>query len=76
MSVTWDDLVLAALTCGWLDGQRRALDDVSFLQRLTPRRYRSLWSTRNCAVAERLIQEGRMQPSGLAQVQAARQDGR
>ena len=75
-SVTWDDLVVTALTWGWIDGQRRALDDVSFLQRLTPRRPRSLWSARNCAIAERLIQEGRMQPPGLAQVQAARQDGR
>lgn len=75
-SVTWDDLVIAALTWGWIDGQRRALDEVSFLQRLTPRRPRSLWSARNCAIAERLIEEGTMQPPGLAQVQAAREDGR
>lgn len=75
-SVTWDDLVVVALTWGWIDGQRRALDDVSFLQRLTPRRRQSLWSARNCAIAERLIQEGLMQTPGLAQVQAARADGR
>ena len=75
-SVTWDDLVVTALSWGWIDGQRRALDEVSFLQRLTPRRPRSLWSARNCAIAGRLIEEGRMQPPGLAQVQAAREDGR
>ncbi|WP_240538326.1 YdeI family protein [Rhodoferax sp. PAMC 29310] len=37
-SVTWDDCVVAALAWGWIDGLRKALDDTSFLQRLTPRR--------------------------------------
>ena len=75
-SVTWNDMVIAALTWGWIDGQRQSLDDVSFVQRMTPRRPRSMWSKKNCEHAERLIAEGRMQPSGLAQVQAARDNGR
>lgn len=75
-SVTWNDCVVAALAWGWIDGQRKALDAVSFLQRLTPRRPRSNWSKKNCEHAERLIAQGRMQPPGLAQVQAARADGR
>lgn len=75
-SVTWDECVVAALTWGWIDGLRRSLDDVSYLQRLTPRRARSTWSKRNCEIAERLIAEGRMRPAGLRQVEAARQDGR
>jgi uncharacterized protein YdeI (YjbR/CyaY-like superfamily) len=75
-SVSWDDCVLAALAWGWIDGQRKSLDEVSFLQRLTPRQPRSNWSKRNCEHAERLILEGRMQPAGLAQVEAARNDGR
>lgn len=75
-SVDWNDCVLAALAWGWIDGQRRALDDVSFVQRLTPRRPRSSWSKINRGHAERLIAAGRMQPSGLAHVEAARQDGR
>ena len=37
-SVTWDDCVVAAIAWGWIDGQRRSFDEVSFLQRLTPRR--------------------------------------
>ena len=37
-SVTWDDCVVAAIAWGWIDGLRNALDDASFLQRLTPRR--------------------------------------
>jgi uncharacterized protein YdeI (YjbR/CyaY-like superfamily) len=75
-TVTWNDCVVAAIAWGWIDGQRKSLDQLSFLQRLTPRRPRSNWSKRNCEHAERLIAEGRMQPPGLAHVQAARQDGR
>lgn len=75
-SVDWNDCVLVALAWGWIDGQRRALDDVSFIQRLSPRRPRSSWSKINREHAERLIAAGRMQPSGLAHVEAARQDGR
>ena len=75
-SVTWNDCVVVALAWGWIDGQKRALDELSFLQRLTPRRARSSWSKRNCELAERLIAEGRMQPSGLVHVEAARKDGR
>ncbi|QDL52916.1 YdeI/OmpD-associated family protein [Rhodoferax aquaticus] len=75
-SVTWDDCVVAAIAWGWIDGVRKALDETSFLQRLTPRRKRSNWSQKNVQHAERLIAQGRMQAAGLAQVEAARSDGR
>ena len=75
-SVTWDDCVAVAITWGWIDGLRKALDDTSFLQRLTPRRARSNLSQKNVQHAERLIAQGQMQAAGLAQVEAARSDGR
>ena len=75
-SVTWDDCVVAAIAWGWIDGLRNALDDTSFLQRMTPRRARSNWSQKNVQHAERLMEQGRMQPAGLAHVEAARSDGR
>jgi uncharacterized protein YdeI (YjbR/CyaY-like superfamily) len=75
-TVTWNDCVVAAIAWGWIDGQRKSLDEVSFLQRLTPRRLGSNWSKKNSEHAERLIAEGRMQPAGLAHVEAARLDGR
>ncbi|MFO0662582.1 MAG: YdeI/OmpD-associated family protein [Polyangiaceae bacterium] len=75
-SVDWNDCVNAAIAWGWIDGHRKALDEVSFLQRLTPRRPKSNWSKKNCAHAEKLIAEGKMQPAGLVHVEAARQDGR
>ncbi len=75
-SVTWEDCVLAGLMWGWIDGQRQPLDDVSYLQRLSPRRGKSTWSKKNCDHAERLIAEGKMQPPGLVHVETAKADGR
>jgi uncharacterized protein YdeI (YjbR/CyaY-like superfamily) len=75
-SVTWKDCVVAALAWGWIDGQKQAQDELSFLQRLTPRRAKASWSKINRGHAERLIAEGLMQPAGLVHVEAARQDGR
>lgn len=75
-SLTHDDALEVALTFGWIDGQVRRRDDATFRQRFTPRRSRSIWSQRNVAMAERLIDEDRMQPPGLAEVQRAKADGR
>jgi len=65
-----------ALCVGWIDGQVGRRDEGSFLQRFTPRRPRSPWSVRNTGHVARLLAEGRMQPAGLAAVEAARADGR
>jgi uncharacterized protein YdeI (YjbR/CyaY-like superfamily) len=70
------DALDGALCFGWIDGQRRGLDDVSFLQRYCPRRARSSWSQVNVEKVARLIEAGRMRPSGLAEVERARADGR
>jgi uncharacterized protein YdeI (YjbR/CyaY-like superfamily) len=75
-SVTWTDCVIEAIRYGWTDGQKLPLDEASFLQRLTPRKPKSNWSARNREHATRLIAEGRMTPAGLAQVEAAKADGR
>ena len=75
-SVTYQEALEVALCFGWIDGQRKGLDDKAYLQRWTPRRTRSIWSKVNREKALRYIEEGRMQPSGLAEVERARQDGR
>ena len=75
-SVTHDEAVYMALCYGWIDGQRKSHDDRFFLQKFTPRRSRSLWSKRNITKIAELTAAGRMQPSGLAEVEAAKQDGR
>jgi uncharacterized protein YdeI (YjbR/CyaY-like superfamily) len=75
-SVTWNDCVVAAIAWGWIDGQKKSLDDASYLQRLTPRRLGSNWSKINVQHAERLIADGDMHRSGMAQVEAAQKNGR
>lgn len=65
-----------ALCHGWIDGQKRGMGEKFFLQRFTPRRPRSLWSKINIGKVESLIANGRMQPAGLREVEAAKADGR
>jgi uncharacterized protein YdeI (YjbR/CyaY-like superfamily) len=75
-SVSYAEALEEALCFGWIDGQVRRFDEHFYLQRFTPRRPRSKWSQNNREKATRLIAEGRMQPAGLAQVEAAQADGR
>jgi uncharacterized protein YdeI (YjbR/CyaY-like superfamily) len=75
-SVTYAEALEHALCFGWIDGQKRALDERFWLQRFTPRVPRSKWSRINRDKAEELIERGRMRPAGAAQVERARGDGR
>lgn len=75
-TVTYQEALDEALCYGWIDGQAKSIDEVSFRQRFGKRRPRSLWSKINVGKVERLTAEGRMQPAGLAEVEAARADGR
>lgn len=75
-SVTYSEAVEVALCFGWIDGQRRALDETHFLQRFTPRRLRSSWSQVNRKKVEALITAGRMRPSGQKEIDRAKDDGR
>ena len=75
-SVTYPEAVEIALCWGWIDSQKKGLDDQHFLQRFTPRRARSVWSKINVDNVATLIEAGRMQPPGHAQVEAAKADGR
>ena len=63
-SVSIGEALDGALCFGWIDGQRRGLDEVSFLQRYCPRRARSSWSQVNVEKVARLTAEGRMRPAG------------
>ena len=75
-SVTYAELVESVLCFGWIDGRSNRLDDRFYLQRITPRRARSVWSQKNVDAVEALTEAGRMRPAGLAAVEAARADGR
>lgn len=74
--LTKTEAIDAALCHGWIDGQLAKYDDSYWLVRFTPRKARSKWSQINKRRATELIGEGRMRPSGLAQIEAAKADGR
>jgi uncharacterized protein YdeI (YjbR/CyaY-like superfamily) len=75
-SISPTEAIDVALCWGWIDAIRKGFDDTSYLQRYTPRGRKSTWSQINVDNVARLIKEGRMTGHGLAQVEAAKADGR
>lgn len=75
-SVTAAEVNDVALCHGWITGHRKAYDDVHYLQKITRRRPRSLWSKVNIDRVAELTAEGRMREPGLAEVASAQADGR
>jgi uncharacterized protein YdeI (YjbR/CyaY-like superfamily) len=75
-SVTYAEALDEALCFGWIDGQLKPHDKLSWLQKFTPRRPKSLWSQRNTLHVERLVKGGAMTAAGLKAVEAAKADGR
>ncbi|GJF31661.1 hypothetical protein KNE206_43610 [Kitasatospora sp. NE20-6] len=77
VSLDYAQALDVALCHGWIDGQKaRSEEDGWWLQRFTPRSARSRWSRINRDKALALIEQGRMRPAGLAEVERARADGR
>ena len=74
--ITRQEALDLALAYGWIDSQSRSESDTHSLQRYSPRRAKSPWSRINVERVEQLMAEGRMRPPGLAQVEAAKADGR
>jgi uncharacterized protein YdeI (YjbR/CyaY-like superfamily) len=75
-SITYAEALDAALAWGWIDGQKGKFDEAWWLQKFTPRGSRSMWSKINREKAIALIAAGKMMPSGLAEVERAKKDGR
>lgn len=75
-TVTYAQALDVALCYGWIDGQLKRFDDESYLVKFTPRGPRSIWSKVNVGHVERLLNDGLMQPTGIAAVEAAKADGR
>ncbi len=75
-SITYAEALEVALAWGWIDGQKGKFDEEWWLQRFTPRGSRSIWSRINREKAIALIAAGKMMPSGLAEVERAKKDGR
>jgi uncharacterized protein YdeI (YjbR/CyaY-like superfamily) len=74
--LTKAEAIDAALCYGWIDGQLDKYDDKYWLVRFTPRKAHSKWSQVNRRRASELLAEGRMRAPGVAQIEAAKADGR
>jgi len=74
-SVTYDEAIESALCFGWIDGQKKGYDEATWLQKMTPRGPRSIWSKINRDKAEVLIANGSMKPAGLDAIERARKGG-
>lgn len=75
-TVTYQQALDVALCWGWIDGLRKSHDDISFVQRFTPRKPKSIWSQVNQGHVARLTEAGRMTAHGQRHVDAAKADGR
>ncbi|MHB1582487.1 MAG: YdeI/OmpD-associated family protein [Acidimicrobiales bacterium] len=75
-ALTYAQALDEALCFGWIDGQIARRDADTYRQRFTPRRPNSPWSARNVEHVGRLTRAGRMQPAGIAAVDAAKAQGR
>lgn len=73
--VGYEPIIEEALCFGWIDGPARALDDLRGKLWFSPRKPGSGWSRPNKLRIDRLIAGGRMQPAGLAKIEAAKADG-
>ena len=76
ISINYQEALDVALCYGWIDGQVKKFDNLSYIQKFTPRRSKSMWSKRNKDHVSRLEKENRMKPSGIREVEKAINDGR
>lgn len=75
VSVTYDEALQVALCYGWIDGLINKYDEKYYLTRFTPRKSKSVWSKTNRQAVEKLIVEGKVQPSGMSAIEAAKSNG-
>jgi uncharacterized protein YdeI (YjbR/CyaY-like superfamily) len=64
-SITYYEALDEALCYGWIDGVRKAVDDMSYTIRFTPRKPESIWSLVNINRVNELKKLGRMMPRGI-----------
>jgi uncharacterized protein YdeI (YjbR/CyaY-like superfamily) len=64
--ITYEESVLEGVAYGWIEGQIKSIDEISYAARFTPRRPSSNWSDSNIARAKKMLAEGLMAEPGLA----------
>jgi uncharacterized protein YdeI (YjbR/CyaY-like superfamily) len=74
-SISYADTVEECLCFGWIDSLVKKVDDETYVQKFTPRKTNSRWSTLNKRRARRLIKLGRMTQAGLEKILEAKKNG-
>jgi uncharacterized protein YdeI (YjbR/CyaY-like superfamily) len=72
--VTHEELLDQLVAYGWCDGRMMRIDGERVMQHISPRRTQP-WARSYKQRAERLIDQGRMRPSGMASVEDAKRTG-
>ena len=73
--IGYEDLIREALCWGWVDGQAAPLDEQHSMLWFTRRKPNSPWAATNKARVADLEREGRLQPSGVAEIERAKANG-
>ncbi len=74
-SITWSEVVDEALCFGWIDSTAKPIDEEKYMQFITRRKPRSVWSKINKDKVKRLIEEDLMMPAGYASIDIAQKNG-
>jgi uncharacterized protein YdeI (YjbR/CyaY-like superfamily) len=73
--IPYVELVEEALCFGWIDSKPNKLDEERSMLWFAPRKAGTGWSRLNKARVARAIEAKRLTPSGLAKIEAAKEDG-
>ncbi len=68
--ISYPDAVDQALCFGWIDGVRKRVDDIRYVNRFSPRTAKSTWSLVNRRRVGELTRLGLMAPPGVAAFKA------
>ncbi len=74
-SVTWSEVVDEALCFGWIDSTAKPIDEEKYMQFITRRKPKSVWSKINKDKVQRLIDEDLMMPAGYVSIDIAKKNG-
>jgi len=72
---SYDEAVEEAVCFGWIDSLPRKLDEERSMLYFAPRKAGSNWSRLNKERVEKMLDAEKMMPTGLAKVEAAKEDG-
>jgi uncharacterized protein YdeI (YjbR/CyaY-like superfamily) len=74
-SMRWEEAVKVALCYGWIDSTVKSLGNGKRQQYFSPRNPKSVWSALNKKYLKQLFADDLMQPSGIATIEIAKQNG-